>query len=163
MGPAGATPYRFGDLLALARQSWVRQVTEQVELAGFSGYRRTDSWLLRLLRREAMPIGQIGIAMGVTRQAARKFADGLAERGYATLRADPADARRTLVELTPAGLAYADAVQSAQDSLNDAVRHRVSAPELAAADAVLRAVFPGQAARTRIAAAVPPPANETGA
>jgi DNA-binding MarR family transcriptional regulator len=154
--PDAIPPYRFGDLLALARRSWIRQVRAQMEAAGFPGYRQTDSWLLRLLSRQTWAIGQLGDAMGVTRQAARKLADGLAERGYAVFAADPADARRTLVVLTPAGETYARAVVAAQDALNDAMIDRVSAADLAAADSVLRAVFPGDA-RPRIDATVPPP------
>jgi DNA-binding MarR family transcriptional regulator len=149
-------PYRFGDLLALARRSWIRQVRAHMDAAGFPGYRQTDSWVLRLLSRQAWAIGQLGEAMGVTRQAARKLADGLAERGYAVFTTDPADGRRTLIVLTQAGETYAGAVAAAQDALNNSIRDRVSAADLAAADSVLRAVFPADA-RRRVAAGVPPP------
>jgi DNA-binding MarR family transcriptional regulator len=146
-------PYRFGDLLALARRSWIRQVRAHMDAAGFPGYRQTDSWLLRLLIRQPWAIGE---AMGVTRQAARKLAGGLAERGYAVFTADSSDARRTLVVLTPAGETYAHAVASAQDALNNSIRARVPAADLAAADSVLRAVFSADA-RRRVDASVPPP------
>jgi len=139
----GASPsYRFGDLLALARRSWIRQVRELMDNAGFRGYRQTDAWILRLLTQQPRAIGQLGNAMGMTRQAARKLADGLVERDYAVLRSDPADARRTLVVLTPTGEAYGRAVAEAQEALNNAVRDRVSARDLEVADSVLRAVFP---------------------
>jgi DNA-binding MarR family transcriptional regulator len=128
-----------------------------MEEAGFADYRQTDAWTLRLLVQRPWAIGQLGDAMGVTRQAARQLADGMVERGYATLGTDPRDARRTLVVLTPSGEAYARAVSKAQDALNDALRERVSALDLAAADAVLRAVFPGDQARLRLDEAIPPP------
>jgi DNA-binding MarR family transcriptional regulator len=73
------------------------------------------------------------------------MADGLVERGYATFGTDDADARRTLVVLTPRGKAYGRAIWMAQDALNETVRSRVSEADLAAADAVLRAVFPDDA------------------
>jgi DNA-binding MarR family transcriptional regulator len=160
--PTDASPaYRFGDLLALARRSWIQQVRWRMEEAGFAGYRQTDAWMLRLLAQRPWAIGELGEAMGITRQAARQLADGMVGRGYATFGADPADARRTLVVLTPGGESYARAVWQAQDALNNALRDRVSAADLAAADAVLRAVFPGVHARRRVDESIPPPRPET--
>lgn len=154
--PVASATYRFGDLLALARGSWIRQVRERVEALGFPGYRRSDSWALRLLASEAQPIGRLGEEAGISRQAARKFADGLVERGHATFASDPSDRRRTLVVLTADGEAYVWAVTTAQRGLNNAIRKKVSDDQLAAADAVLRAVLP-TALRSRIDATVPPP------
>jgi DNA-binding MarR family transcriptional regulator len=155
--PGATVPYRFGDLLALARRSWVRQITHALEQAGYAGYRLSDAWLLRLLTDQPLPVGRLGEAMGVTRQAARKLAGGLAERGYAALTADPADGRRTLVTLTEAGQVYARVVADAQHVMNTAIADRVRPADLAIADSVLRAVFPSAEARQRISESVPPP------
>jgi DNA-binding MarR family transcriptional regulator len=141
MAHDASPPYRFGDLLALARRSWIREVRARMDESGFTGYRQSDAWMLRLLLRQPWAIGQLGGAMGITRQAARQLADGMVGRGYATLRSDPDDARRTLVALTRRGQAYARAVSEAQGALNEALRRRVSSADLAAADRVLRAVF----------------------
>jgi DNA-binding MarR family transcriptional regulator len=159
--PDAPRPRPFGDLLALARLSWIRQVRAHVEAAGFTGYRRSDSGVLRMLAQRPWAIGQLGEALGITRQAARQLADGMVERGYATFGTDPADARRTLVSLTPSGVRYARAVQDAQDVLNDTVRSRASAADLAAASRVLRAVFPGDQAREPDAVA-PEPGTRVG-
>lgn len=140
-GRGGPIPYRFGDLLALARRDWIGQVAARVEDAGYAGYRPTDAPALRLLRQRKLPIGQLGDAMGMTRQAARQLADGMVKRGYAVLGPDPEDGRRTMVVLTPRGEDYEKAVWEAQDELNDSVRRRVSAGDLAIADSVLRAVL----------------------
>jgi DNA-binding MarR family transcriptional regulator len=150
-------PYRFGNLLALARKSWIEQVGERVREAGFPGYRRSDAAVLAYLLPRPLAIGQLGEALGVTRQAARQLADGLAERGYASFGTDEADARRTLVILTPRGKSYGRAIWMAQDALNETVRSRVSEADLAAADAVLRAVFPDASSRQRIDERMPPP------
>lgn len=149
-------PYRFGSLLARARRSWVEQVRERMQEAGFPGYRQSDAWVLALLLQRPLAIGQLGEAMGISRQAARQMADGLAERGYATFGTDDADARRTLVVLTRRGKAYGRAIWMAQDALNETVRSRVSEADLAAADAVLRAVFPDDNARQRADKRMPP-------
>jgi DNA-binding MarR family transcriptional regulator len=156
MATNASPPYRFGNLLALARRSWVQQVRDRMQAAGFPGYRQSDALMLALLLRQPLAIGQLGEAMGVTRQAARQLADGLAERGYASFGADPDDARRTLVVLTASGKAYGRAIWMAQDALNDAVRSRVSPADLAAADAVLRAVFPDDKTRQSIDERLPP-------
>jgi DNA-binding MarR family transcriptional regulator len=143
--PDASSQRRFGDLLALARGSWIRQIRARMEELGYRGYRRTDAVLLGLLTRSPMAIGELGEALGVTRQAARQLADGLVKRGYATFGSDPADGRRTLVALTPRGDDYASAVWRAQDALNEAVRGRVSGADLAAAARVLHAVLPDDA------------------
>jgi DNA-binding MarR family transcriptional regulator len=154
-------PYRFGNLLALARRSWIEQVRERMQEAGFPGYRRSDAAILALLLRRPLAIGQLGESLGITRQAARQMADGLVERGYAAFGTDDADARRTLVVLSPKGKAYGRAIWTAQDALNETVRSRVSEADLAAADAVLRAVFPQDDARQQVDERLPPLAGPT--
>jgi DNA-binding MarR family transcriptional regulator len=150
------SPYRFGNLLALARRSWIEQVGERMQQAGFPGYRRTDAGVLARLLARPLAIGQLGEALGISRQAARQLADGLVERGYATFGTDDSDARRTLVVLTRRGKAYGQAIWMAQAALNERVRSRVSEADLAAADAVLRAVFPDDGARQRVDERMPP-------
>ena len=150
-------PYRFGNLLARARRSWIEQIQERMQEAGFPGYRRTDAAVLGILLQRPLAIGQLGEALDVSRPAARQLADGLVERGYASFGTDQADARRTLVVLTPRGKAYGRAIWMAQDALNQTVRSRVSEADLAAADAVLRAVFPDGSARQRLDERMPPP------
>jgi DNA-binding MarR family transcriptional regulator len=157
MAANASPPYRFGSLLALARRSWIEQVGERMQEAGFPGYRRSDAGILGLLLQQPLAIGQLGEALGVSRQAARQLADGLVERGYASFGTDQGDSRRTLVVLTPSGTAYGRAIWMAQDALNETVRNRVSEADLAAADAVLRAVFPDGQARQRVDERLPPP------
>lgn len=150
-----ARDYRFGDLLALARRSWVRRLSSRATSDGFADYRRSDTVLLRILAREAQPIGRIGDALGISRQGARKLADGLVARGYAELGGDPSDARRTLVRLTDRGVAYHHTLAEASRSLDEEMR-RLPFSDLVAADAVLRAVLTADDRRLADAA-VPSP------
>jgi Mn-dependent DtxR family transcriptional regulator len=83
MGSASTSPYLFGGLLALARLSWVRQMASRLAQLGYQDYRRSDAVALRLLRRGPVPVGRLGAELGVTRQAARKMAEGLEHRDYA--------------------------------------------------------------------------------
>jgi DNA-binding MarR family transcriptional regulator len=153
---ADANPYRFGDLLALARQSWVHRMAAELADRGFADYRLTDAATLRRLRRGPASVGELGVPMGVTRQAARKVVRGLEERGYASTRADGDDARKLNVVLTPAGRAYADAIIEVIAGLNRAVAARVAPDQLAAADAVLRASIEDEEVARRAGYVSPP-------
>jgi DNA-binding MarR family transcriptional regulator len=153
-----AAPYLFGDLLALARQSWVRQMASRLEQRGHSDYRRSDAAAVRLLRRGPVSIGGLGTMLGVTRQAARKVADGLEQRGYARTEQDAQDSRRLNVVLTPAGEGYARAAVEVIHALNRELCERVDPAQLSAADAVLRAAINDQSAREHADLLVRPPA-----
>ena len=155
---AQSTPYRFGDLLALARQSWVGQMAAGLAAAGYPVYRGSDAAAVRLLRRGPLPVGRLGDALGVTRQAARKVVTGLEQRGFAAVQQDERDARQRNVALTSDGEAYAEAVSAVIDSLNRDLARRVDADQLAAADDVLRAVLVDEHART-LAAYLPAPSG----
>ncbi len=152
-----ANPYRFGDLLALARQSWISRMAAELEDRGFADYRRSDAATLRRLSRGPASVGELGVHLGVTRQAARKVMRGLEERGYARTQADADDARKLNVILTPAGRAYADAIIEAVAELNSALAARVAPDQLAAADAVLRASIEDEGVARRAAYVSPPP------
>jgi DNA-binding MarR family transcriptional regulator len=155
MGPASSPPYLFGDLLALARLSWVRQMSERLGRLGYADYRRSDAIAMRLLRRGPVSVGRVGGELGVTRQAARKVIEGLERRGYVRTERDARDTRVINVILTPAGTAYAQSVVATIHALNREFCEGVDPGQLAAADAVLRAAIamdgdlPDTAARIR--------------
>ncbi len=151
-------PYPFGDLLGLTRQSWIGEMSRRLAGRGYPGYRRSDAAAIRLLRRGPLPIGQLGTGLGVTRQAGRKVADGLARRGYATTGRDTRDSRQRNVILTLAGEDYARAVVAVIEELNREVARRVDLAQLTATDAVLRAALFDDSARQR-AGRLPRPAD----
>jgi len=152
--------YRFGDLLALARRGWVAQMAARLAAVGYRDYRRTDAAVVRLLLAYSpVSIGRLGEGLGITRQAARKLADGLQHRGYAIATRDTRDLRRVNVRLTPAGDHYAAAVIAVIEALNSELCARVTPDQLLAADAVLRAALPDQESRATAARLVPAPAE----
>jgi DNA-binding MarR family transcriptional regulator len=138
---AAARPLLFGDLLALARRRWVREMATRLETRGFHDYRRSDALVLRSLRRGSMPVGRLAGALGVTRQAARKVVDGLERRGYARTERDGGDARRLNVVLTDGGVAYAVAVVAVVRGINAEVASHVDPERLAVARTVLDGLF----------------------
>jgi len=112
---------------------------------------------MRMLWRDPLPVGQLGAGLGVTRQAARKVADGLEQRGYATTGRDSRDTRQLNVTLTQLGRDYARAITAVIEELNREVAGRVSPSQLAAADAVLRSALFDDSARQRASRLPPPP------
>jgi DNA-binding MarR family transcriptional regulator len=154
--------YRFGDLVAIARLSWLGEVTSRLERLGHAGFRRGDTAVVRLLWRGPLPVGRLGADLGVTRQAARKIADALEQRGYATTERDSRDTRQLNVTLTPGGREYARAIFAVTEELNREIARRVSPAQLAAADAVLRAALFDDSARQRASRVPPPPAQPSG-
>ena len=163
MAPESTPTYRFGDLLALTRQSWLGQMTSRLERLGYADYRRTDAAAVRMLWRGPLPVGQLGPGLGVTRQAARKVADGLEQRGYATTERDSRDTRQLNVTLTQLGRDYAIAVTGVITELNREVAGRVSPAQLAAADAVLRGALFDESTRQRASRVPPPPGSPSAA
>jgi DNA-binding MarR family transcriptional regulator len=162
MAAKATPPYRFGDLVALARLSWVNEVTSRLETLGYAGFRRGDAATMRVLSRGPLPVGRLGAVLGVTRQAARKIADALEQRGYVTTERDSRDSRQLNVTLTPVGRDYASAVIAVTDELNQDVAGRVSPAQLAAADSVLRAALFDDIARERARQLPPPPGQPSG-
>jgi len=155
--PSTSPAYRFGDLLALVRQSWVGQMASRLERLGYRDHRRSDAAVMRVLAGGATPVGELGLVLGVSRQAARKVAEGLVQRRYADTERDSDDARRINVVLTSAGHAYADAVIETIDALNRELYDRVELEQLRAADAVLRAALADEEERAHVTSAVRPP------
>jgi len=157
MAAESTATYRFGDLLGLTRQSWVGQMTSRLEGLGYADYRRSDAAALRMLWQSPLPVGRLGASLGVTRQAARKVADGLEQRGYATTERDSRDTRQLNVTLTQLGRDYARAITAVIEELNREIAGRVSPSQLAAADAVLRSALFDDSARQRASCLPPPP------
>jgi DNA-binding MarR family transcriptional regulator len=141
MSRASNANYKFGDLLALARLSWIRQMAEQLAVMGYDDYRRSDAAVMRMLVRGPISIGRLGEASGVTRQAARKIVNGLEGRGFATTARDESDSRQINVLLTERGACYASAVIATIERLNSELSTRVDPADLAGAEAVLRTII----------------------
>ena len=154
-------PYLFGDLLALARLSWVRQMADRLAQRGHADYRRSDAMALRMLSRGPVSVGGLGTELGVTRQAARKVIDGLEQRDLVRTERDSQDSRVLNVILTEAGTAYARAVIEVIHDLNREFCDRIDPNDLATADLVLRQVIAADSALAATAAQVRRPPRPT--
>lgn len=156
MGTSSTSPYGFGDLLALARLAWLREMSARLEALGFGNFRRGDGAVLRLVARGAVSVGSAGVALGVSRQAARKIVDRLERQGYVRTERDARDARVVKVVATPDGMDYAKALAQVTDALNRELAERVDRAQLVAADTVLRASIADPVLLEQVASLVAP-------
>ncbi len=140
--PSG--PALFGDLLALSRRSWIRQMAEGLRRKGYDDYRPSDAAVFRHLLPGPSSVGEVTAAFGASRQAARKVVAGLERRGYVSTERDSTDARRLVVSLTPSGQAYGRAVVEVIEAVNRELTERVDAEQLAATRQVLLEVISGE-------------------
>jgi DNA-binding MarR family transcriptional regulator len=137
MSPDPEGKLLFGDVLALARERWIRAMAQRLDVLGFQDYRRSDPLVMRSLRSGAVALGSLGVTLGLTRQGARKVVSALVERNYARVIPSTLDSRRRIVELTPRGEDYLRAVVVTLRALNDEVVAGVDEDQLIGAYAVL--------------------------
>jgi hypothetical protein len=128
-----SAPKLFGDLLALARRSWVLEMAQRLEGLGYRDYRRSDAIILRWLRNGPMPLSQLAMA-------ARKLVGGLVVREFAVVERDRVDARRLNVALTSYGREYARKVLDVVTALNTELEDKLDPYDVVVAKAVLRTV-----------------------
>ena len=140
MPETSSAPRLFGDLLALARRSWVQEMAQRLEGLGYRDYRRCDAIILRWLRNGPMPLSQLAHALGVSRQAARKLVGGLVVREFTVVERDRGDARRLNVALTEYGREYARDVLDVITELNRELEGELDPYDVVVAKAVLRTV-----------------------
>ena len=88
-----------------------------------------------------------GRRLGVSKQAAGKTIDRLEELGYVHRSGDDTDRRRKLVRLTPRGTEALTLSAAAFDGVRARWAGLLGADRVAALEADLRAVAPGQASR----------------
>src|SRR5580658_3414830 len=118
MSPDPVAKMLFGDLLAQARERWIRAMAKRLGALGFEDYRRSDPLVLRSLRSGEVSLGSLTEIIGLTRQGARKVVSGLVDRGYARVTSSTSDSRCRMVALTPLGREYLAAVVATLRALN---------------------------------------------
>jgi DNA-binding MarR family transcriptional regulator len=87
----------------MALSAVVEELHESLERRGWGPTRPLWGFVLLALRDEPRSISQIGVLLGVSKQAAAKVVDGLAAAGLARRAPNPADRRATVIRLTDQG------------------------------------------------------------
>lgn len=103
--------------------SMVDDVIAELERRGHPGVRAVHEFALRAIDEGADTASELGRRLDVSKQAAAKTIAALEHLGYVDRGADPADARRQLVRVTPHG----HELMAVGGALFDEVRERWAA------------------------------------
>ncbi|WP_018658333.1 MarR family winged helix-turn-helix transcriptional regulator [Actinomadura flavalba] len=87
--------------LFLAFRTIVDEVHAELAAAGHDRLRPTHGFVFQAIGPHGATAADLGRRLGVSKQAAGKTIDALVRDGYLERAADPADARRKTVRLTP--------------------------------------------------------------
>lgn len=103
MDPDKASIDHIGWDLWRATQAWKSELTQHVVSRGIAWYGEARAGLVRHIGANGISQSGLASVTGVTKQAIQQQLDELARDGIIIRRDDPADKRKKIVELTPAG------------------------------------------------------------
>jgi DNA-binding MarR family transcriptional regulator len=105
VAPAEETPgFELPLLLLAGFRTLIDQLHTELAARGHPDMRPVHGFAMQAIGTGGTTSGELGRRLGVSKQAAGKTVDRLAEIGYVDRRSDPADGRRKLVRLTPHGI-----------------------------------------------------------
>ena len=136
-------PRSGADLALLLLGSYRRLVDAAIVELGARGYpdvRAVHDFAMRAIDSGADNASELGRRMSVSKQAAAKTIAILVERGYIVRDADPADARRKRVQVTPLGFEVMREGEAIFDELRGAWEQQLGAEQLAALEALLTTI-----------------------
>jgi DNA-binding MarR family transcriptional regulator len=132
---------RSGADLALLLLGGFRTLVDAatVELAarGYDDFRPVHDFAMRAIAAGADSAADLGRRTSVSKQAAAKTIAILVDRGYVSRDADPGDARRKRLRVTPLGFEVLRQGEAIFDELRDGWARQIGAAELAALEAQL--------------------------
>lgn len=135
---------RSGADLALLLLSGYRALVEaaMAELAaqGFEDFRPSLEFAMRAVAAGADSASDVARRTSVSKQAAAKTIAVLVARGYVSSQADPDDARRKRLQVTPLGFELLGRGEAAFEKLRAAWEQRIGADDLATLENRLRAL-----------------------
>jgi len=111
--------------------------TAELAAQGHQDFRPVHDFALRAIGSGADNASELGRRMSVTKQAAAKTIAVLLERGYISRDADPADARRKLLRVTPLGFTVMRDGEAIFDLLHTEWERKIGADALAELEAQL--------------------------
>jgi DNA-binding MarR family transcriptional regulator len=146
----GGPGYELPLLLLAGFRAVIDEAHEELAARGHPELRPAHGFAMQAVGTFGATAADVGRRLGVSKQAAGKTIDRLAELGYVERSGESADRRRKLVRLTPRGT---EALALSADAFEH-VRARwaalLGAGRVAALERDLRAVTPGQAFRLDI-------------
>ena len=145
-GPAWELPL----LLLAGFRSVIDEAHADLALRGHPDLRPAHGFAMLAIGTFGATAADVGRRLGVSKQAAGKTIDRLAALGYAERGGQSADRRRKLVRLTPRGTEALALSAAAFEQVRARWAGLLGADRVAALEADLRAVAPGQAFRLDI-------------
>ncbi len=131
----------LGGRLGMALGSVIDELYWRLGTAGWGPVRPLWGFVVVSLQDEPRSISEIGGLLGITKQAAAKVVDGLAESGLVRRDDDPRDHRATSVTLTPKGALFLGDARSGYAEIEAQWAAVIGARRLAALRADLSAVL----------------------
>jgi DNA-binding MarR family transcriptional regulator len=121
-------------LLRHARSTYGRAMREALEAAGYDDVPANGMYVIGGLAMGAcgIPLRQLVLELGVSKQAAGQLVDTLVARGYLARTPDEDDRRQLIVTLTERGRAAAGTQAAARAGIDAALAERVGSADVAA-------------------------------
>jgi DNA-binding MarR family transcriptional regulator len=146
----GGPGYELPLLLLAGFRAVIDEAHEELAALGHPELRPAHGFAMQAVGTFGATAADVGRRLGVSKQAAGKTIDRLAELGYVERGGESADRRRKLVRLTPRGTEALALSAAAFDHVRARWSGLLGADRLAALEADLRAAAPGQAFRLDI-------------
>ncbi|MEV0317006.1 MarR family winged helix-turn-helix transcriptional regulator [Streptomyces sp. NPDC050658] len=148
-GEAHATGrgYELPLLLFAGFRTLIDRVHAELARQGHPDARPAHGFAMQAIGVEGATASEIGRRLGVSKQAAGKTVDRLIDLAYAERAADPSDARRKTIRLTPRGLDMLARSAAIFDELHAEWATRLGTAHLRELEDGLRAVVPPEAFR----------------
>jgi DNA-binding MarR family transcriptional regulator len=105
-------------LLRGAHRTYGEAVRHAVTDAGFDDLPKNGPYVVGAIAHAGLPLSQIIVHLGLSKQAAGQLVDTLVSRGYLDRQVDTVDRRRLSISLTPRGAKAAAAARGAIDRVD---------------------------------------------
>lgn len=143
LAPDDETPgFELPLLLLAGFRTLIDQLHRELAAHGHPELRPAHGFTMQAIGLDGTTSTELGRRLGVSKQAAGKTVDRLAEAGYVERWADPADGRRKLIRLTPRGLAALALSARIFDDLHAEWSRQLGPERLRELEADLRAMTP---------------------
>ena len=129
-------------LLLAGFRTLIDQLHRELAVHGHAELRPAHGFTMQAVGLDGTTSTELGRRLGVSKQAAGKTVDRLAEAGYVERWADPADGRRKLIRLTPRGLEALALSARIFDDLRAEWSRRLGPKRLRELEADLRTMTP---------------------
>jgi DNA-binding MarR family transcriptional regulator len=139
--------YELPLLLLAGFRTVIDEAHEELAACGHPELRPAHGFAMQAVGAFGATAADVGRRLGVSKQAAGKTIDRLAELGYVDRAAEPADRRSKLVVLTPRGIEALALSTLAFEHVRARWTRLLGPDRVAALEADLRTVAPGQAFR----------------